>query len=104
ILLPILTISETAGTIRFESKTSSKTISDIREGLFAWTVRETVLLRTAVDLGVTRIFSRQSGIKSTNSTKNFLTGLAVVSIRSFSILMRSIAVYEKLIFVHAGRC
>src|SRR5262249_17766146 len=104
IRLPMNMILETDGSIRFESKVSSKRINDIREDLFAWTASATALPRIAVDPVVIKIFSRQSEIRNTNDTKNFLIGLVVSLIQSFSILMRSIAVYEKLIFVHVGRC
>ena len=46
---------------------------------------EAVLPKTAVDLGVTRLFSKQFGIRNTNGTKNLSIGLEVVSIQSFSI-------------------
>ena len=83
----MLMILETAGSIRSESKTSSKTISDIRGNLFALAAREAALPRTAVVRGATRVFSKRLATKSTNSTKSFSIGLVGVLIRSISTLM-----------------
>src|ERR1044072_449925 len=84
--LPISMTSETAGSIRFESNTSLKTMSDIRGSRFVSKASEAALPKTAAEYGVIKYFSKQFGIRNTNGTKSLSVGLEAVLIRSFSML------------------